>query len=65
MDEVVELIAAAVVALAAATCSHFGVSIESLDQARTTEARSVRRSPVADTRPAPRADCEKPYRTYA
>ena len=57
MDALVELFAAIVVALAAAAFSQFGVDLEQPQQARTEEARTVRRSPVAVTEPAAKADC--------
>ena len=65
MDEFVELFAAAVVTVAAAAFSHFGVTVERPEPPRASEAPAVRRSPVVVSRSKLRVDCEKPLRTYA
>ena len=65
MDEVVELFAAAVVTVAAAAFSHFGVEVERPEAPRATESRAVRRTPTVVTQPRPRAECQQPLRHYA
>lgn len=65
MDALVELFAAAVVTIAAAAFSHFGVSVERPEPPRASEAPAVRRSPVVVSRPRPLAECEKAPRLYA
>ena len=73
MDEVVELVAAAVVTVAAAAFSHFGVEVERPEPPRASTAPAVRRSPVVMTQPRsvvmthprPDADCRESLHTYA
>ena len=63
MDEIVELFAAAVLTVATAAFSHFGVDVERPEPPRA-EARAVRRTPTVISNPKPRADCEKALRAY-
>ncbi len=65
MDEVVELFAAAIVTVAAAAFTHFGVEVERPEPPRASEARSVRRTPAPASVTRPRADCDQPLRLHA
>jgi hypothetical protein len=65
MNEVVELFAAAVVMVAAAAFSHFGLEVERPEPPRPAEARSVRRTPAPISAPRPRAECQDGLRLLA